>query len=68
MQAPSTPGTHLLTFQVIGFLEPELKARADSHRRALLRNLTAKKSLGAAARTAANPPLLTIQVAGNPNR
>jgi hypothetical protein len=31
VQAPSTPGTHLLTFQVIGFLEPELKARADSH-------------------------------------
>lgn len=65
VQAPSTPGTHLLTFQVIGFLEPELKARADSHRRALLRSLAAKKSLGAAATAAANPPLLTVQVAGN---
>ncbi|MGH8565183.1 MAG: multicopper oxidase family protein [Gammaproteobacteria bacterium] len=66
VQAPSTPGTHLLTFQVIGFLEHELKARADSHRRALLKNLTAKKSLGTAATSAANPPLLTVRVGGNP--
>jgi FtsP/CotA-like multicopper oxidase with cupredoxin domain len=32
----------------------------------LLRNLAAKKSLGAAATAAANPPLLTVQVAGSP--
>ena len=53
-------------FQVIGFLDPELKARADSHRRALLKKLAANRSLGAAATAAANPPLLTVQVAGNP--
>jgi FtsP/CotA-like multicopper oxidase with cupredoxin domain len=46
VQAPSTPGTHLLTFQVIGFLEPEFKARADSHRRALLRTWQRKRAWG----------------------
>ena len=53
-------------FRVIGFLDPELKARADSNRRALLKKLAANRSLGAAATAAANPPLLTVQVAGNP--
>lgn len=65
VQAPSTPGTHVLTFQITGFLEPELKARADAARAALLELTAANKKLGAAA-AAANPPLLTVTVAGTP--
>lgn len=64
VQAPSTPGTHVLTFKVTGFLEPEIQARAERHRLGLLKNLAANKKLGATAAAAANPPLLTVTVAG----
>ncbi len=64
VQAPTTPGTHLLTFQVIGELEPRLKRRTEAMVAGLLRHLAGNKRLGAAATTTANPPLLTVSVAG----
>lgn len=80
VQAPMTPGLHLLTYDVIGQLDPALKARLDVQRQGLLQSLKAPqggknqllqgalKGLSAALSTAAaaatKPPLLTVNVVG----
>jgi FtsP/CotA-like multicopper oxidase with cupredoxin domain len=80
VQAPATPGTHLLTFEVFGLLEQEIKGRHEAHRRGLLQHLTqlaanadrktltasAGQGLAAAAAAASDPPLLTVNVVGDP--
>lgn len=66
VQAPSTPGTHMLTFQVTGVLDEGVKRRNDEARRGLMKHLRAHPMLGATAAAAANPPLLTVSVAGTP--
>lgn len=66
VQAPTTPGTHLLTFKMTADVEPNLKRRLDAARAGLMRHLQTMandKRLGATALAAANPPLLTVNVA-----
>lgn len=66
VQAPMTPGIHLLTFEVTGHLEEKLKARYEAAQEALLASVRQRKGklLGAAAAAATNPPLLTVNVVG----
>ncbi len=78
VQAPTTPGLHLLTYDVIGHLDPNLKARVDAQRKGLLQHLKGKNLKGnkllqgaatafaAAAAAATKPPLLTVNVVGTP--
>lgn len=80
VQAPTTPGLHLLTYDVIGQLDPALKARLDVQRKGLLQSLRAPQggknkllqgalqglsaALSTAAAAATKPPLLTVNVVG----
>lgn len=82
VQAPTTPGLHLLTYDVVGKLDPALRSRLDAQRRGMLQSLQAlqggKKlqlsgalkgatnALSAAATAATKPPLLTVHVVGTP--
>ncbi len=78
VQAPTTPGVHLLTYEVIGQMGAELEARTEAQKKGLLQHLRGKNVKGnqllksaatafaTAATAATKPPLFTVNVVGTP--